>query len=63
VAIPLVKVGSPRIEYLARGMTLPVPVDWNIGSVIYLAGDSSLMSDGCGKTSFIFLLFTMEMDT
>ncbi|KAF4625680.1 hypothetical protein G7Y89_g12484 [Cudoniella acicularis] len=59
VAIPLVKDGSPRIEYYdSRRVTSPV--DWNIGSVIYLAGDSSLMSDGYGNTSFILLLFTMK---
>jgi hypothetical protein len=62
VVIPLVKDGDPRIEYYdARGVTSSV--DWNIGSVIYLAGDSSLMSDGCGNTSFILLLFTMKVDT
>lgn len=59
MAIPLVKDGSPRIEYFdSRGVTSSV--DWNIGSVIYMAGDLSLMSDGCGNTSFIFLLFTMN---
>jgi len=59
VAIPLVKVGNPRIEYLdSLGVTWSV--DWKVGSVIYLAGDSSLMSDGRGNTSFIFLMFTMD---
>ncbi|KAH8653949.1 hypothetical protein BGZ60DRAFT_158476 [Tricladium varicosporioides] len=62
VVIPLVKDGNPRIEYYDhRGVTSSV--DWNVGSVIYLAGDSSLMSDGCGNTSFIFFLFTMETDS
>ncbi|KAH7364911.1 hypothetical protein BKA65DRAFT_573543, partial [Rhexocercosporidium sp. MPI-PUGE-AT-0058] len=59
VAIPLVKDGNPRIEYYdSRGVTSSI--DWNVGSVIYLAGDSSLKSDGCGNTSFIFLLFKMK---
>ncbi|TVY20232.1 hypothetical protein LARI1_G001642 [Lachnellula arida] len=58
VAIPLVKDGNPRIEYYNfRGRTSPV--DWNVGSVIYLAGDASLITDGRGNTSFIFLMFTM----
>src|SRR3954452_12294353 len=59
VAIPLVKDGNPRIEYYdSRGVTSLI--DWDVGSVIYLAGDSSLKSDGCGNTSFIFLLFKMK---
>ena len=62
VAVPLMKDGNPRIEYYdPRGVTSSV--DWNVGSVIYLAGDSSLMSDGCGNTSFIFFLFTMDTDS
>ncbi|TVY14151.1 hypothetical protein LARI1_G007777 [Lachnellula arida] len=59
VAIPLVKDGNPRIEYYdSRGVTSPV--DWNVGSVIYLAGDASLITDGRGNTSFIFIMFTMD---
>jgi hypothetical protein len=59
VAIPLEKVGNPRIEYYdSRGVTWFV--DWNVGSVIYLAGDASLITDGRGKTSFIFVMFTVD---
>ena len=62
VAIPLVKDGNPRIEYYdPQGVTSAV--DWNVGAVIYLAGDSSLMSDGYGNTSFILLLFTLKTHT
>ncbi|KAF8846898.1 hypothetical protein BDZ45DRAFT_682227 [Acephala macrosclerotiorum] len=59
VVIPLVKVGNPTIEYYdSRGVTSSI--DWNVGSVIYLAGDSSLKTDGRGNTSFIFFLFRMK---
>ena len=59
VAIPLVKDGNPRIEYYdSRGVTYSI--DWNVGSVIYLAGDASLITDGHGNTSFIFWGFTMD---
>ncbi len=59
VAIPLVKDGNPKIEYIdSHGATSLI--DWNTGSVIFLAGNSSLRSDGCGNTSCIFLLFRMK---
>ena len=59
VVIPLVRNGNPTIEYCdPRGVTSSI--DWTIGSVIYLAGDSSLKSDGGGNTSFIFMLFRMK---
>ncbi|KAH8595122.1 hypothetical protein B0O99DRAFT_686977 [Bisporella sp. PMI_857] len=59
VMVPLVKDGNPTIEYCnSRGVTSSI--DWTIGSVIYLAGDSSLKSDGGGNASFIFLLFRMK---
>jgi len=59
VAIPLVIHGDPTIQYY-DSQRVAWSVDWNVGSVIYLAGDSSLMSDGRGKTSFILLMFTMD---
>jgi hypothetical protein len=59
VAIPLEKVGNPRIEYYdSREVTWSV--DWNVGSVIYLAGEASIITDGRGNTSFIFVMFTMD---
>ncbi len=59
MAIPLIKDGNPQIEYIdAHGGT--TSIDWNTGSVIYLAGNSSLRSDGRGNASCIFLLFKMK---
>jgi hypothetical protein len=59
VVIPLVKDGNPKIEYHnSHGVTSAI--DWNMGSVIYLAGKSSLRSDGHGNASCIFLLFKMK---
>jgi hypothetical protein len=59
MVIPLEKVENPRIEYYnSRGMTWSV--DWNVGSVIYLAGDISLITDGRGNTLFIFVMFITD---
>jgi hypothetical protein len=59
VMILLVKDGSPKIEYHnPHGETSTI--DWNMGSIIYLAGKSSLRSDGRGNVSCIFLLFKMK---
>jgi len=58
VAIPLVKDGNPKIEYYySHGVS---SIDWNTGSVIYMAGNSSLRSDGRGNASCIFLLFRIK---
>jgi hypothetical protein len=59
VAIPLLKAENPKIEYYnPHGETSTI--DWNKGSVIYLAGKSSLGSDGRGNASCIFFLFKMK---
>ncbi|APA13403.1 hypothetical protein sscle_11g081730 [Sclerotinia sclerotiorum 1980 UF-70] len=58
VAIPIIKEMDPLIEYYCEGQV--VTVDWKIGAMIYMQGDSSLASDGCGKTAFIFFLFKMK---
>ena len=59
MAIPLVKDRNPQIEYIdVYGAT--TSIDWNIGFVIYLAGNSSLRSDGRGNASCIFLLFKIK---
>jgi hypothetical protein len=59
IAIPLVKDGNPKIEYYdAHGVS---SINWNTGCVIYMAGDSSLRSDGRGNASCIFLLFRMKI--
>jgi len=58
VAIPLVEDGNPKIQYYdAHGVS---SIDWKTGSIIYMAGNSSLRSDGCGNASCIFLLFRMK---
>jgi hypothetical protein len=56
VAIPLLKEGSPKIELNDPQGEVSL-IDWNIGSVVYLAGNSSLKSDGYGKVPFMFGLF------
>jgi hypothetical protein len=56
VAIPLLKEGSPKIEFNDPQGEVSL-IDWNIGSVVYLAGNSSLKSDGHGKVAFMFGLF------
>lgn len=59
IAIPLVKCGDPRIEYRdASGFSSVI--DWNTGTIIYLAGKSSLRSDGCGNASCILFVFKMK---
>ena len=59
VAIPLVKYGNLTIEYYdSRGVSSSI--DWKVGSIIYLAGDASLKSDGRGNTLCIFLLFKLK---
>jgi len=59
VVIPLVRDGNPKIEYHNPHRETST-IDWNMGSVIYLAGKSSLRSDGRGNASCIFLLFKMK---
>ncbi len=59
VIIPLLKYGDPLIEYVdARGVYSTI--DWNAGSVIYLAGNSNVRSNGRGNASCIFFLFKMR---
>jgi hypothetical protein len=58
VAIPLVKDGNPKIQYY--DVHRVSSIDWKAGSIIYMAGNSSLRSDGCGNASCIFLLFRMK---
>ncbi|CZT13934.1 uncharacterized protein RAG0_17542 [Rhynchosporium agropyri] len=56
IAIPLVKECSPRIEYYdAHGISSVI--DWDVGSLIYMDGKSSLRSDGCGNASCILFVF------
>jgi hypothetical protein len=59
MAIPLEKVGNPKIEYY-NSREVIWSVDWNVESVIYLASDASLITDGRGNTSFIFVMFTID---
>jgi hypothetical protein len=59
IAIPLVKDGRPKIEYCdACGVSSVI--DWNIGSIVYMVGESSLKSDGCGNASCILFVFRMK---
>ncbi|KAF7877684.1 hypothetical protein EAF04_001355 [Stromatinia cepivora] len=59
VVIPIYKEREPLIEFLCEGQV--VTVDWIIGAMIYMRGNSSLASDGCGKTAFIVFLFKMKI--
>lgn len=58
VAIPIFKERDPRIEYHHEGQL--ITVDWILGAMIYMRGSSSIASDGCGRTAFIFFLFQMK---
>ncbi|KAL2066286.1 hypothetical protein VTL71DRAFT_2357 [Oculimacula yallundae] len=59
IAIPLVKDGSPKIEHCdAYGVSSVIA--WNIGSIVYMDGKSSLRSDGCGNASCILFVFKMK---
>ncbi|KAL2063212.1 hypothetical protein VTL71DRAFT_5016 [Oculimacula yallundae] len=59
IAIPLVKSGEPKIEYRDASGVSSV-IDWNTGTIIYMAGKSSLRSDGCGNASCILFVFKMK---
>jgi hypothetical protein len=59
MVIPLEKVRNPRIEYYdSRGVIRFI--DWNVGLIIYLASDISLIIDSRGNISFIFMMFIMD---
>ncbi|KAG4429244.1 hypothetical protein IFR05_015273 [Cadophora sp. M221] len=59
IAIPLAKNGKPKVEYRDVSGVSSV-IDWNTGSIIYMAGKSSLRSDGCGNASCILFVFKMK---
>lgn len=58
VAIPILTEGDPRIEYYCEGTISRV--EWIIGSMVFLAGNASLISDGRGRTAFVFFLFRLR---
>ncbi|KAH7374082.1 hypothetical protein BKA64DRAFT_586511, partial [Cadophora sp. MPI-SDFR-AT-0126] len=56
---PLTKDGNPKVEYRDASGVSSV-IDWNTGSIIYMAGKSSLRSDGDGNASCILFVFKMK---
>ena len=58
VAIPILTEGDPCIEYCCDGTVSRV--EWVIGSLVFLAGNSSLISDGKGRTAFVFFLLRLK---
>lgn len=59
IAIPLMKDGTPKIEYCDVCGVSSV-IDWNIGTIVHMVGDSSLKSDRCGIASCILFVFRMK---
>jgi len=58
VAIPILTEGDPCIEYSCEGKISRV--EWTIGSLVFLAANSALISDGKGRTAFVFFLLRLR---
>jgi hypothetical protein len=58
IAIPLVVEGNATIEY-EEGDT-STPMEWSLGSVIYMAGDAGIRSDGQGVVTFLMILYRLK---
>lgn len=48
------------MEYLERIETTITPLDWSIGSVIYMTGNSIVKTNGQGATAFLLFVLGMK---